>query len=109
MRDFISGGNVSVPTATRTEVFSRALNWPAESIILKRLDLDSDSGNGYMTVEVIMNGATVHTEELFVSRTSSDYTLPFYRMQSVGKLQVFITHALGVASNIGANLRGYIE
>lgn len=84
----------SVVTGVRTLMGTTILNRPNEEIILTNFHTNTQ-GSGVSvqgdTIEIIMNGATIHRETLQQSPTAIHWTLPFTRLEAIGTLEFFLT------------------
>lgn len=105
-RFFLMGGSVPVAPNVRTLVASRILEPVAREITLHRLAACSQNFQGVMLWEILNGAQTLFNQSLNTNFTNEDLALPWLRTESPGRLDIFVTHALGGTTSISSHLEG---
>lgn len=101
---FFAGGFASAVQNVRTRILAREIAMPGLEVLLDQWVVHLAAGAPATTVlELVFNGRTILIETHPVTAHARFLSLPWYRIEGVGLLEVFFTQpgaTVGGASNV---------
>jgi hypothetical protein len=103
------GGTAAPLAGARTSIFRIDINRPGQVYVLEALCLETAvNGNPTIVVyEIVSSGGALETGNVPLSVRGRILPLPFYRVDGVRDVQVFVTSVAG--GSVGAVVEGHLE
>lgn len=102
-----AGGFASVVSGTRTRVLDREIGHPGVDVLLEQLavHLALPAGPATTLIELLHNGRVLTAETHPISSHARYLSLPFIRVEGLGRLEVFLTQSVATVGG-AANVTG---
>jgi len=101
---FFAGGFASAVQNVRTRILDREINKPGLEVLLDQYVPHLAAGAAATTLlELVFNGRTIVAETHPLTAAARYLSLPFYRIEGIGRLEVYFTQpgaTIGGACNV---------
>jgi len=101
---FFAGGFASAVQNVRTRILDREIGHPGLEVLLEQLVVHLATGAPAATlIELVSNGRTVTAETHAITAHARFLSLPWCRIDGLGRLEVFFTNpgpTIGAAANV---------